>query len=72
MEKFVVANWKASLTRVQAEKWLQETSSLYQPVSGLHIILAVPFPFLMNLQDQLELTFLFIASSNDNGWASQD
>lgn len=65
MEKFVVANWKASLTRVQAEKWLQEISSLYQPVSGLHIILAVPFPFLMNLQDQFK-------PWSGVSWASQD
>ena len=50
MEKLIIANWKANLSLAQTQKWLNEVREQYQPVPGLRVILAVPFPFLSDLE----------------------
>lgn len=64
-EKLVVANWKANLSLLQAEKWLGELSERYRPVPGLRVVLAVPFPFIIPLQSQFK-------SLAGISWATQD
>ncbi len=46
MEKIILANWKAHLSPVSAEKWLAEFAEGYRPLPGLLVILAVPFLYL--------------------------
>ena len=65
MEKFIIANWKANLSYGQAEKWLKEISTQYQPVPGLKVVLAVPFLFLAELHNQFK-------SLPEVSWAAQD
>lgn len=65
MEKLVLANWKANLTLLKAEKWLTELSTQYHPVSGLRVTVAVPFPFLFDLRKQF-------ASLPGISWTAQD
>ena len=65
MKKLVVANWKANLSLLQAEKWLVEFSSGYSPVAGVRVILAVPFPFLFPLYKRFK-------SLPGVSWAAQD
>ena len=52
-EKFVVANWKANLSHVQAQRWLQTVTAKYNPFPGFNVILAAPFPFLGDLQKEI-------------------
>lgn len=65
MEKLVIANWKAYLTKVQSEKWLVDFSAHYQPVEGVRVVLAVPFPFLADLHQKFK-------SLPNVSWAAQD
>ena len=65
VEKLVVANWKANLSLLQAEKWLVELSEGYSPVAGIRVVLAVPFPFLVPLQSRFK-------SLSGVSWAAQD
>lgn len=64
-EKLVVANWKANLSLLQAEKWLTAFSDGYTHVPGIRIVLAVPFPFLVPLQSRFK-------SLSGVAWAAQD
>jgi len=65
VDKLVVANWKANLSLQQAEKWLVELSEGYRPISGIRVVLAVPFPFLVPLQTRFP-------SLPGVSWAAQD
>ncbi len=64
-EKLVVANWKANLSLLQAEKWLGELSSGYSSIPGIRVVLAVPFPFLIPLSTRFK-------SLPGVSWAAQD
>ena len=64
-EKLVIANWKANLSLLQAEKWLGELSESYSPIPGIRVVLAVPFPFIIPLHSQFE-------SLSGISWAAQD
>lgn len=65
MNKLIVANWKANLSLTRAESWLAEVQAGFQPVEGLRIVVAVPFPFLISLQRQFsDLPWI--------RWAAQD
>jgi triosephosphate isomerase len=65
MDKLVVANWKANLSLPQAEKWLVAFSSGYRPATGVRVVLAVPFPFLLPLRQRFK-------SVPGVSWAAQD
>jgi triosephosphate isomerase len=65
MEKLIVANWKANLSLPQAEKWLAGFSAGYRPHDNIRVVLAVPFPFLYPLREQLD-------NLSGVSWAAQD
>jgi len=64
-EKLIVANWKASLTPVQADQWLADFRNHYQPVEGLRVVLAVPHLFLADLRKRF-------GAMEHLSWAVQD
>ncbi|GAB4333130.1 MAG: triose-phosphate isomerase [Desulfobulbaceae bacterium] len=53
-EKVIVANWKASLLQPAAEKWLRDFSAAYTPLPGIRVVLAMPYPLLVALKQQVD------------------
>ncbi len=42
MEKIILANWKANLSPERAIQWCEAFAGVYQPRSGVEVVLAVP------------------------------
>ncbi|MDR9501959.1 MAG: triose-phosphate isomerase family protein [Desulfurivibrionaceae bacterium] len=53
MSRYVVANWKSHKTPAEAGQWLSRFLKLYKPQTGVKVILAPAFPFLVPLQQML-------------------
>ena len=49
MSKYIVANWKSHKTLEEGEKWLSEFLKMYQPDSGVEVILAPSYIHLIPL-----------------------
>ncbi len=45
----VLANWKSHKTLSEAEAWMKKFFQLYNPESGLEVILAPSFPYLVSM-----------------------
>lgn len=56
--KYVVGNWKSNKRLGEALEWFKGFGKIYKPISGVKIVVAVPYPFLIpvrDLRDELEL-----------------
>jgi triosephosphate isomerase len=42
-EKIILANWKANFSPSRAAQWCEAFSAAYQPVTGMEVVIAVPF-----------------------------
>ncbi len=65
MNKIVLANWKACLSPIEAQTWLEAFLSKYKPVKGVEVILAVPVMCLARVCEQVgRVDGLKLASQN--------
>lgn len=63
--KFIVGNWKSNKTLTEAQEWVHTFSSLYHPKAETQVIIALPFPYLFPLQQDLKkLTNIAIATQD--------
>lgn len=53
MSRYVVANWKSHKSLAEASQWLSRFLKVYRPQSGLKVIIAPAFPFLVPLHEML-------------------
>jgi len=67
MQRFLIGNWKSYKSLADAGKWLDEFAALYQPVTGLSVVIAPSFVCLDGLAGylrELALPNVFLAAQD--------
>jgi triosephosphate isomerase len=67
MKKFILANWKCHKTTVEAVKWFETFSDLYQPNPDVKVIIAPPIialPSLKMMIQERKITSLSLAAQD--------
>ena len=52
--RYLIGNWKSNKNFVETYTWFDDFAKIYKPVPDLTVVVAVPFPFLIEAQKKIQ------------------